>query len=361
MFDQEDSFQSTVEHVKVESNDPESIIANSYDQVFGDEPEKEPEVENTEETPRKDNDQEETSVPLEEETIESAKGDSENNNEAPKESDEKEIVAEVDLKESLKGVFNKDYIDLLGSIEDPELQKKLIDAGKLQRADLDRKRLDLGETNKLVNILDEEIKTNGLHYNRQQYNDLIRNFIRFDSLFAKDPNQAISMLAKQANIDTTKFNNSIPEDNEEDYRLPEEIERDNKIAMLEETVNQLTKQRQQQELTSVEQELQNFANAKDNEGNLKYPLFDKIRVNMGQLFNDDNPDMTMEKAYNQVVNDLYSDRDAYILQKAEKDRKIQIEKAKKLKKQSIHSSKVTAKTSDPRTKTLEAVEAFLAA
>lgn len=359
MADKEGNSQLVVEDVKTLDNEPENVAANSYDQVFGDEPEKEPEAANTEETPEKDTDQEETTEPLEEAT-ESKEEDSEEDDETTKEGSEDEIVEEVNLKESLKGIFNNDYIDLLESIDNPDLQSKLIDAGKLQRADLDRKRLDLGESNKLVNTLEEEIKTNGLHYNRQQFPDLMRNFIRFDALFTKDPKQAMSILAKQANIDLTQHNNSpIEDDLEDDYRLPEEIARDDKLTMLEKELTQLKNRKQQDDNLSVQQELDAFANAKDDKGNLKYPLFGKIRINMGQLFNDNNPDMTMDKAYKEVVSDLYSDRDTDVLRKSEIERKAQVEKAKRLKRQSIHSTKVDSHISDPRAKTLAAVDAFL--
>ena len=76
------------------------------------------------------------------------------------------------------------------------------------------------ETGYQVSTLDEAVKANGLNYNRQQYGDVIKNFMGFDALFAKDPRQALETLAKQANINLDSFNNKAVQSDEEDYRLP---------------------------------------------------------------------------------------------------------------------------------------------
>jgi hypothetical protein len=186
----------------------------------------------------------------------------------------------------------------------------------------------------------------------------------FDALFAKDPQQAIETLAKQANIDlNTLGSKTVQEDDHDDYRTPEEIEMAKRLETLERREQQRENQLKQQEQLSVQQEINDFAGTKDSEGNLKYPYFDKVRANMGLFFNSNNPDMTMERAYQKALlldDELIAKRDADILRKADTEKKARIEKAKKLKKQSVRSSKVKAAISDPRSKTLEAVDAFLA-
>ena len=60
--------------------------------------------------------------------------------------------------------------------------------------------------------------------------------------------------------------------------------------------------------------------------------------------------MTMEKAYSKAIlldDELVTLRDAELLKKAEIKRKTEIEKAKKLKRQSVRSSKVSATISNP--------------
>ncbi len=174
----------------------------------------------------------------------------------------------------------------------------------------------------------------------------------FDALFARDPQQALETLAKQANIDLKTLGSKTVQDDvsEDDYRTPEEINRDQEIATLKQDLNQLKNQRQQQDNISVQQEVNTFANTKDENGNLKYPHFEKVRQNMGLFFNDTNPEMTMDKAYKKAIlldDELVAQRDAGILKRAEVKRKVEIEKAKKLKKQSVRSSKVASTIKDP--------------
>lgn len=268
--------------------------------------------------------------------------------------DETEInEKEINLNEDLRGVFNKEYINLLESLEDSDLRDKFIEEGKKSRSELDRKRLELGETKKLVETVDEAIKANNLNYNRQDYGDLIKNFIGFDALYSKNPQLAIESLAKQANIDLNTLNiKPVPEvkDDLDDYRTPEEIRRDKEIETLRHDLNLIKNQTQQNEKISATQERDNFANAKDLDGNLKYPHFEKVRKDMALFFDDSDPSMTLEKAYGKAIlldSELIAKREEDILKGSELKRKADIERAKKLKRQSVRSSKVSASISNP--------------
>jgi len=349
--------------VTASENEAENIIANSFDEVFGEETKEEiKDVAIVEEAVKdKEIDEvEETDSKETEELSEVEEDDSTEEVEVEKEIEQDE----TDLNESLRGVFSKEHISLISSLEDSELRDKFIEEGKKSRSELDRKRLEFGEGKKLVETLDETVKANGLNYNRQQYADVIKNFMGFDALFAKDPQQAIETLAKQANIDlNTLGSKTVQEDDLDDYRTPEEIQMAKELEDVKLEVRQLRSTQQQKEQLSVQQEINDFASTKDSDGNLKYPYFDKVRANMGLFFNDNNPDMTMERAYNKALmldDELIAKRDADLLKKVEMEKKARIEKAKKLKKQSVRSSSINASKSDPRAKTLDAVEAFLA-
>lgn len=280
----------------------------------------------------------------------------EEDSDSESESDEKEELEEkeINLTESLRGVFSKDYINLLESIDDPDLRNNLIEAGKKQRADLDRKRLELGESKKLVETFEKGLKNNNLNYNKQQYSQVIENYVNLDALFAKDPTLAIKTLAQQANIDLEKTFGSKSvqnsDDDYEDYRTPEEIKRDQEIEVLKQELNLIKNQKRQEEQLTVQQEIDSFANSRDEDGNLKYPYFDRLKTKMGLFFNDENPNMTLEKAYSKAMlldDELISIRDQEILRKAELEKKKKIEKAKKLKLQSVRSSNVSAKITNP--------------
>lgn len=327
----------------------DSLISEAYDKVYTEE------VINNEISEELNNSEVEE---VQQEVIkDSEEIEEQEESEEVNESEEKEI----NLNENLRGVFNKEYIDLLESIEDPKLRSNLIEAGKKQRADLDRKRLELGETKKLVEILDNEVKSNNLNYTRQQYGGIIKNFIGFEALYKRDPKLAIESLAKSANIDLSTFTKPVQQDDyEDDYRLPEEIERDNKLKQLEEKLNQYENQQKQQEALSVQQEVNNFANAKDSLGNLKYPHFDKIRKTMGSLMSLDN-NLDMDGAYRKAIrldDELYEQDKKSLLLKDESRRKQEIEKAKKLKRQSVSSSNSIAVGQNPRKALENIVEQF---
>lgn len=345
--------------VTASENEAENIIANSFDEVFGEEAKEEIKDAIVEEAVEDKEIEEAEETESEEVPQESEEDDSTEEVE-----DEKEIEQdETDLNESLRGVFTKEHINLISSLEDSELRDKFIEEGKKSRSELDRKRLEFGEGKKLVETLDDLVKVNGLNYNRQQYGDVIKNFMGFDALFARDPQQAIETLAKQANIDlNTLGSKTVQEDDLDDYRTPEEIQMDQRLETLERREQQRENQLKQQEQALAQKELNMFLSATDANGELKYPHFQKVGQDMLELskvyVND-----SLEESYQRAVllnPELNAQRDADILRKAENEKKARIEKAKKLKKQSVRSSKVKAAISDPRAKTLDAVEAFLA-
>lgn len=260
-----------------------------------------------------------------------------------------------DFDRSLSG-FKQEFKELVRSIKDKDLQQKIIEVGKLERASIDKVRSELGQDHGLYKLIDKEVQDNRLKYSRIDYPNLIKNYLGFDVLFTKDPQTAIKNLAKSANIQLDSLiekpinQDNLSDDDYDDYRTPEEKARDEKIAKLEQEINYFKNQNSRQSQVEVENELQEFANSRDSEGNLKYPHFDKVRANMGLFFNDNYPDMTLEKAYQKAIlldDELIRLRDADILRKAELKRKQEIEKAKKLKKQSIDSKRINTRSTNP--------------
>jgi hypothetical protein len=280
---------------------------------------------------------------------------------------EQENIEDEKLDESLDKAltgFSHEFKEVVGSIEDESLRNRMINASKIQRADLDRKRQELGESGKLAKIMDEAIKTNGLSYNKDGYANLVQNYLGFDALFVKDPTTAIKNLAESANIKLEALFNkekTVEDVDIDEYRTPEEILKDKELENLKERLNLIERQSIRQNEVSAEQKVQEFANTREADGNLKYPYFDRVRKNMGLFFNDDNPDMTMEKAYEKALlldDELISKRDSEILRKAEEKRKREVEKAKSLKKQSMKSSKISTRSNDPHANLERIVSTF---
>lgn len=339
---------------EIEKKDLDTVLAEKLEEFYPEE-KKEPieaqEQEAEEQTTTEENSDIEQSNA--QESDDETQGSDTSEEEAPTEGQTsiEEEKPEHDIDAYLHG-YKKEFRELVKSIEDKDLQKNLINTSKAHLIDLDRQREDLGENKKLIRVLDEAVKNNGLSYNKKGYADLVQNYLGFDALFTRDPQLAIKNLAKSANInlDDLVEKKQVVEEDDYDYRTPEEKAESERVSRLEEELNLLKRQNQQQHQVSVQQEINDFANARNAEGELKYPHFDKVRGTMGLLFNDSNPDMTMEKAYQKAVlldDELRAQRDADLLRKNEEKRKKEIEKAKSLKKQSVRSSRVNTRTNNP--------------
>ena len=258
----------------------------------------------------------------------------ENTQKESEEPEEKEEVKEnidkgIDLKKTLSGQ-PREFREAVELIKDPEAQAKVIEAGKILRAREDQVRLELGNTKKEM-----------------------ANLKTFDESFKKNPLQTIKDLAKFANID---LNSLIePVQDEYDYRTPEEIARDNHYKNIESRLAQIERQKQEETADVNAREIEQFKSAKDSNGEIKYPHFERVRGNMATFYIEGhplyNPDLTLEKAYQKAImldDELVELRDIEITRKATEKRKEELEKAKRLKKFSGKTSSVNVAPASPR-------------
>lgn len=235
----------------------------------------------------------------------------------------------IDLKKTLSGQ-PREFREAVELIKDPETQARVIEAGKILRAREDQVRLELGNTKKEM-----------------------ANFKSFDESFKKNPLQTIKDLAKFANID---LNNLIePVQDEYDYRTPEEIARDNHYKNIEFRLAQIERQKQEETTNVNAREIEQFKSAKDSNGEIKYPHFERVRGNMATFYIEGhplyNPDLTLEKAYQKAImldDELVELRDIEIARKITEKRKEELEKAKRLKKFSGRTSSVNVAPANPR-------------
>ncbi len=242
---------------------------------------------------------------------------------------EKNIDKGIDLKKTLSGQ-PREFREAVELIKDPETQAKVIEAGKILRAREDQVRLELGNTKKEM-----------------------ANFKTFDESFKKNPLQTIKDLAKFANID---LNNLIePVQDEYDYRTPEEIARDNHYKNIESRLAQIERQKQEETANVNAREIEQFKLAKDSNGEIKYPHFERVRGNMATFYIEGhplyNPDLTLEKAYQKAImldDELVELRDIEIARKTTEKRKEELEKAKRLKKFSGRTSSMNVAPASPR-------------
>ena len=269
-----------------------------------------------------------------EDNIEEELESTENTQEESEEPEEKEEVKEnidkgIDLKKTLSGQ-PREFREAVELIKDPEAQAKVIEAGKILRAREDQVRLELGNTKKEMS-----------------------NLKTFDESFKKNPLQTLKDLAKFANID---LNSLIePVQDEYDYRTPEEIARDNHYKNIESRLAQIERQKQEETADVNAKEIEQFKSAKDSNGEIKYPHFERVRGNMATFYIEGhplyNPDLTLEKAYQKAImldDELVELRDIEITRKATEKRKEELEKAKRLKKFSGRTSSVNVAPASPR-------------
>ena len=235
----------------------------------------------------------------------------------------------IDLKKILSGQ-PREFREAVELIKDPEAQARVIEAGKILRAREDQVRLELGNTKKEM-----------------------ANFKTFDESFKKNPIQTIKDLAKFAKIDLTSL--IEPVQDEYDYRTPEEIAKDNYYKNIESRLALIERQKQEETADINAREIEQFKSAKNSDGEIKYPHFERVRGNMATFYIEGhplyNPNLTLEQAYKKAVmldDELVELRDIEITRKATEKRKEELEKAKKLKKFSGKTSSVNILPANPR-------------
>jgi hypothetical protein len=243
-----------------------------------------------------------------------------------------EVEEDKELNRKLSGQ-PKEFKDLVKSVQDKELQTKILDAGKIVRAREDRLSLELGNLKKEYGTSKELI----------QFID-------------RDPIAALKHIAKVTKVDLGSLIDApVQNEDDYDYRTPEEKARDRKLEDIERKLNQREQSELQRQNAETANQIEEFRNAVDDAGDLKYPHFDRVRKNMAPFFDENSPifdsNMTMAKAYQKAIlldDELAAERDAELLNKAKAKRVAEIEKAKKLNKYSSRSSSVNVKPASSR-------------
>ena len=250
-----------------------------------------------------------------------------------------EVEEDKELNRKLSGQ-PKEFKDLVKSVQDKELQTKILDAGKIVRAREDRLSLELGN-------LKKESSTS-------------RELIQF---IDRDPIAALKHIAKVTKIDLgSLIDDPVQNEDDYDYRTPEEKARDRQLEDIKKELQSLKNQKSQDELLTIEQEVNSFADSQDDDGSLKYPHFEKLQDTIFDILGMDKQrfgvpktalerKQRLEKAYQKALlldDDLAAERDAELLNKAKAKRAAEIEKAKKLNKYSSRSSSVNVKPASSR-------------
>jgi len=242
---------------------------------------------------------------------------------AKKEAEDKQDSENKDiLKNKLSG-YPKQFREVVESVKDEPLRAKFLEAGQLLRAREDQVRLELGNLKKEYNTAKGLIQ-----------------------MIGQDPVNALKHIAKVTKIDLASLVDKPVQDDEYDYRTPEEKARDKQLEDIKQELLALKNQKSTDELQTIEQEIESFADSKDEDGDLKYPHFEKLQDSIFEILgfekqrlgvpkNSQERLKRLEKAYNKAVlldDELVAEREEELLRKSQERKREEIEKAKKLRK-----------------------------
>jgi hypothetical protein len=187
------------------------------------------------------------------------------NNEDEKPEEAEEIEEENPEKEleflRLTSGWTKEEKELVKKINDPDLKQEAIDATRKRRVDFDRRSLELGNTKK----------------------ELAELRVKMDELLSN----------KNKIVDT---------DNDDDYLTDQELKQQKQLEDVKRQLEEIKQEKAFNESQSVQKEVNDFREATDEDGILKFPYFDRVRQNMSLLFQaDPSNNLTLEKAYKRAI------------------------------------------------------------
>ena len=187
------------------------------------------------------------------------------NNEDEKQEEAEEIEEENPEKEleflRLTSGWTKEEKELVKKINDPDLKQEAIDATRKRRVDFDRRSLELGNTKK----------------------ELAELRVKMDELLSN----------KNKIVDT---------DNDDDYLTDQELKQQKQLEDVKRQLEEIKQEKTFNESQSVQKEVNDFREATDEDGILKFPYFDRVRQNMSLLFQaDPSNSLTLEKAYKRAI------------------------------------------------------------
>lgn len=187
------------------------------------------------------------------------------NNEDEKQEEAEEIEEENPEKEleflRLTSGWTKEEKELVKKINDPDLKQEAIDATRKRRVDFDRRSLELGNTKK----------------------ELAELRVKMDELLSN----------KNKIVDT---------DDDDDYLTDQELKQQKQLEDVKRQLEEIKQEKAFNESQSVQKEVNDFREATDEDGILKFPYFDRVRQNMSLLFQaDSSNNLTLEKAYKRAI------------------------------------------------------------
>ena len=221
--------------------------------------------------------------------------------EQPDEADEEEEEQEAAELEALEAPAHwpKDFAKEFSTMP-PEAQHLFMQRYKQMEGDYTQKTQGIAKYKKRQEQFDEIMQPFRGDFERAGMDDVaaIRQLLAAHDYLRKDPQNAISWLANQYGVDMAAVSNDPAA--EDDYTDPTVKALQQQVAQLTGFIQNQQTQQQSQVQASTQSLIDQFAQEKDDKGNLAHPHFDAVSNHMGVLIqNNVAPDLAT--AYDMAV------------------------------------------------------------
>jgi hypothetical protein len=248
----------------------------------------------------------------------------------------------------------KELQEALSSL-DEDVQKQGVEVFKKMQGSFTKKNQEFAEEKKLADEVNEILSSSGRgSHTIEQKAQYVQRFVEFDNLITSDPVAAIKQVMEYAKVKPEDLGvvANPTDSSEDDYYTDNELKLKKQVESLTEQVNSLIQtgaENKNKELSTI---VSDFKNAKNEAGELVNPYFEQVKGEMMDLA-DIHKDWTIEQIYNKAIrmnDEVYSQVVEAEKQKAisaiEEKRKAEVEKAKRLNRQSRPTSSVDSNIVD---------------
>lgn len=210
-----------------------------------------------------------------------------------------------------------------------EAQEFLLRRHRDMEADYTRKSQEVAEVRKALEPIKQSLELNGM-----SEGDYITRLRAADQYLSNSPQEAIQWLANSYGVDLSQFGQS-QESEDDEFKDPYVQQLERKVQELEGKFQSREQQEQQASQQQLQQQVNEFANATDEQGSPKHPHFEAVKTHMGALMQSGAAG-TLEEAYDQAVwarpdlrEQLLESQKREAAQQEEQRRKEKAQKAKK--------------------------------
>ena len=186
---------------------------------------------------------------------------------------------------------------------DPNGQHLFMSRYKDLEADYTKKTQNLAQYRKRNEALDEIYGPYKDDFQRAGMDEVAatRQLLAAHKYLKEDPEQALKWLANSYGVDLGEVTGDAPQDDE--YTDPQIKSLQQQVAQLSGFIQNQQRTQQQNQVDSTQSIIDQFAQAKDEQGNIKHPHFESLRDTMGVFINSGKA-KDLDQAYEMAI---YSD------------------------------------------------------